>query len=128
MIKHVAVKLFADSEFALVKLNDDAAETLEGAPVDVELRDGVALFPLSKFLRCEIEGDPVDVGDANGSGWANIKIRHAEYDYVFKKKKGHTSKLELLGINFLTFKAYEDSTELADSEDDEILDGVDLPF
>jgi hypothetical protein len=127
VLKRVPVKLFSRNGYVLVKLNGDAASKLEDAPVDVELRDDVALFNLSRFLRCEISGDEVEPEDANGSGWANIKLRHAEYDYRRNGKKGHTSKLELIGINFITFTAWSNDDYELDADGDDLAD-VDLPF
>lgn len=127
VLKRVPVKLFTNDGYALVKLNGEATEKLEGAPVDVELRDDVALFNTSRYTRYEISGEAVEAEDANGSGWANIKLRHAEYDYRFKGKKGHASKLELIGINFVTFSAYASSDKELEDDGDDMTD-VDLPF
>ena len=131
VLKHVPVKLFVRDGYALVGIDDNKAEQLNDAPVDIELRNGVALFTTSKYCRYEITGEEVDESDCAGKGWANIKLRHADYDYHYKGKRGHTSKIELLGVNFLTFEAFE-ASGLSDDLSDAGYDGdeidEDLPF
>lgn len=128
ILKWVRVSVNPRDKWALVTLVDDDGELLEEvetlvkeSPAEVNILDGVALFRLSKFAKFAFgdggksyDLDAHEDGDINldGSGTANIKVRHADYDWTYKKKSGHTSCLEIIGVRFLDFEEY-DGNELA---------------
>lgn len=128
ILKGVKVSVNPRDKWALVQLVDEdgelleeAAELIEESPADVNVVDGVALFRISKFAKFAFGDsdkahglDAHEDGDVNldGSGTANIKLRHADYDWTYKKKSGHTSCLEIIGIRFLDFDEY-DGNELS---------------
>lgn len=125
-LKHLAVSLNADRGFALINLDDESREAMEPAGIDLEEQDGVVLINTSKYLRMAISGEEIDE-IASGKGWANVKLRVADYDWTYKKKTGHTRKWELLGVNFLTWSAYDPLSDLND-DDSDVDDLGDLPF
>lgn len=125
IIRDVKISLNPTDKWALVtftdedgQLTEDAEELIEASPADINIVDGVALFKLSRFIKVAF-GDETRVynleshegGDVNlsGTGVANIKLRHADYDWSYKKKSGHTSTLEIIGIRFQTFEPYTGS-------------------
>lgn len=124
-LKHVAVSMNAERGFALVNLNDEAREAMEPADIELEEQDGVVLINTSKYLRMAISGEAIDEV-ASGKGWANVKLRVADYDWTYKKKSGHTRKWELIGVNFLTWTVYDPISDLNDDSDADDFDG--LPF
>ena len=128
ILKHVGAKVFAGRSYVLLALNEEQQKQIEAeSPVEVEIRDGVMLANISKYAKFAISGDVVDQDAAAGRGWANVKLRYASYDYTYKGKKGHTEKLELLGLRFSTFEAYDELTGLDDDSDDGLGDD-ELPF
>lgn len=129
VLKHVPVKLIGKNGFALIVVDEGAVDALEAAPVDVVVQDGVTLINLSKYCRCAVDGTEVeDVTEIMRQGIANVKVRHADYDYTYKGKKGHTSKLEVIGIAFIKSQPIDNVlSELAFDDDDDVnID--DLPF
>lgn len=128
VLKHVAVRVFFDQTYVLVKLTDEQMAELDAeSPVEIEYRDGVMLLNISRFAKFAVLDEVLDQADCAGKGWANIKIRHAEYDYTYKGKRGHTSKLELIGCRFLTLEKGDALSGLADDDEDPT-DLEDLPF
>lgn len=128
IIRDVKVSLNPTDKWALVTLTDEdgqllnsAEELLEMSPAEVNVVDGVALFRVSRFSKFAFGDEPRvftleshEFGEANlsGTGIANVKLRHADYDWSYKKKNGHTSALEIIGIRFHDFEPYTGS-ELA---------------
>ena len=128
ILKGVQVSVNPRDKWALVTLVDEDGELLEDAealveesPAEVNIVDGVALFRLSKFAKFAFGDENKSYGldahedediNLDGNGTANIKVRHADYDWTYKKKSGHTSCLEIIGIRFLDFEEY-DGNELS---------------
>lgn len=128
ILKGVHVSVNPRDKWALVTLVDEDGELLEEAeslleesPAEVNIVDGVALFRLSKFAKIAFGDEDKGHGledheggyiNLDGNGIANIKVRHADYDWTYKKKSGHTSCLEIIGIRFTDFEPYN-GNELA---------------
>ena len=129
VLKKVPIRVIGSQGYMLVNIeDDDVVKTLEAAPVDVTVQDDVVLFNLSRFCRAAVEGVETDVNQLAVKGYANIKLRLADYDYTYKGKKGHTSKLEVIGMAILKASPISDSLEDLMTDDDDEVDLDDLPF
>ena len=140
VLKHAPIRITTNNSYLLVSLsecNGNDVDALDKAPVDVEVQDGVALFTISRYCKIKLEDgsllngyDDINENPVTGSGIANIKLRHASYDWVHNKRKGHTDKLEVIGIKLLAFVPYSgamDDLEF-DDDDDVNVDPDELPF
>lgn len=117
IVRGAHVSINADRGYALIMCFDEdgAVTDLVNAidndpPCDVITQDGKTLVELSRFARVELPDGTrwsADEEAVNGSGHANVKFRHAEYDWTYKRKTGHTSKLEVIGVRFMDFTKYE---------------------
>lgn len=108
VLSAVPVRLFGADKYALIALDEDAKAVLEGAPIDVTVQDDKAIFNCSKFARCALGNDEVDIFTQSVKGVANVKLRHADFDYKYKGKTGHSSKLEISGIRFIVWEPAAD--------------------
>lgn len=117
IVRGAHVSINVERQYALITCFDgdgavvDLVDAIDNdPPCDVVTQDGKTLVELSRFARVELpDGTRWGADDeaVNGSGMANIKFRHAEYDWTYKCKKGHTSKLEVIGVRFTDFTEYE---------------------
>ena len=132
VIPRASIRLTTDKGYLLVgldKLDKDTLKVLNDAPVDIEAQDGVALFTLSRYARVKdvdgavLEKDDYDEHPFVGRGVANIKLRHASYDWTYKKHSGHTDKLEVVGIKLLAWQPYAGDLDDLDLDgDDDVAD------
>ena len=117
IVRGARISINTERQYALITCIDgdgcvvDLVDAIDNdPPCDVVTQDGKTLLELSRYARIELpDGTRWDADDeaVNGSGMANIKLRHAEYDWTYKRKTGHTSKLEVIGVRFLDFAPYE---------------------
>ena len=126
VLKRVPVKANTRDGYVLIGVDEKTEKVLEGAPIDVVVKDNVILVNTSRYCEYAISGEQVDDDAAGGKGWANVKLKHASYDYSYKGRKGHTDKLEVVAINYVTYEAWGGLGELLD--DDDGSDLGDLPF
>lgn len=132
VLKHVPIRITTNNSYVLVSLADcdkQDLEELDKAPVNIEAQDGVALFNISRYCKIKLDDgklldgqDDVSDNPVTGSGIANIKLRHASYDWTHNKRKGHTDKLEVIGIKLLSFVPYAGDMDDLDFDDDDNVD------
>lgn len=130
VLKKVPIRVIGSQGYMLINVDrPEVVKQLEAAPVDVTVQDGVVLFNLSRFCRAAVEGVETDVNTLAVKGYANVKLRLADYDYTYKGKKGHTSKLEVIGMAIIKSTPISDALEdLMVDEDEADVDLDDLPF
>lgn len=130
VLKKVPIRVIGSQGYMLINVDrPEIVKQLEAAPVDVTVQDGVVLFNLSRFCRAALEGVETDVNTLAVKGYANVKLRLADYDYTYKGKKGHTSKLEVIGMAIIKSTPISDALEdLMVDEDEADVDLDDLPF
>lgn len=130
VLKKVPIRVIGSQGYMLINVDrPEVVKQLEAAPVDVTVQDGVVLFNLSRFCRAAVEGVETDVNTLAVKGYANVKLRLADYDYTYKGKKGHTSKLEVIGMAIIKSTPISDALEdLMIDEDEADVDLDDLPF
>lgn len=117
IVRDAYISINVDRQYALITCFDgdgaviDLIDAIDNdPPCDVVTQDGKTLVELSRFARVELPDGTRWGGDdpeVSGSGMANIKLRHAEYDWTYKRKTGHTSKLEIIGVRFADFERYD---------------------
>lgn len=130
VLKKVPIRVIGSQGYMLINVDrPEIVKQLEAAPIDVTVQDGVVLFNLSRFCRAALEGVETDVNTLAVKGYANVKLRLADYDYTYKGKKGHTSKLEVIGMAIIKSTPISDALEdLMLDEDEADVDLDDLPF
>ena len=130
VLKKVPIRVIGSQGYMLVNVDrPEVVKQLEAAPVDVTVQDGVVLFNLSRFCRAALEGVETDVNTLAVKGYANVKLRLADYDYKYKGKTGHTTKLEVIGMAIIKSTPISDALEdLMVDEDEADVDLDDLPF
>lgn len=143
VLRHVPIRITTNNSYVLVRLadcNEQDLKELEKAPIDIEVQDGVALFNISRYCKIKLEDGSLLDGQRDiinnpitGSGIANIKLRHASYDWEHNRRRGHTDKLEVMGIKLLSFVPYvghtNDMEDLDFDDDDNVnVDPDELPL
>lgn len=95
----------ARPDYVLLEVDAELEAALESAPCEISVTDGVVLIPTDRYTKCAApnsfnrELTECDwIADVKGT--AKILLRHAEYDYTYKGRKGHTSTIRLAGISW----------------------------
>lgn len=95
----------ARPEYVLLAVDAELEAALEAAPCEISVTDGVVFIPIDQFTKCaapnQTTGELTECPwIADVKGVAKILLRHADYDYTYKGKKGHTSTIRLAGISW----------------------------
>lgn len=130
VLKKVPIRVIGSQGYMLINVDrPEILKQLEVAPVDVTVQDGVVLFNLSRYCRAAMDGVETDVNTLAVKGYANVKLRLADYDFKYKGKNGHTTKLEVIGMAIIKSTPISDALEdLMGDEDEGEVNLDDLPF